>query len=455
MHAGQSRLSWVVGGRWDSGFFDRYEIGSPVVWLDGISTDYAISLADDTGHNRWVNSRALELAGYNSDTHIQGGELGRDADGEPNGLLMEAAMWPVLRIIDEQLKPTAAQFLEAARTSLEGASRYGFTGIKEAGDADQGIIAYKALDDAGDLNVHMMTCIAVRVREDGSLDLESLQRIREENRGRQVNTDCAKIFLDGVPSGARTAAMLHDYLPEKEGAPTHNGKLLVSPETLKEWMTKLDSMGFTVKVHAAGDRAVRVALDAIEHARKVNGDSGLRHELAHSGFIDPADISRFARLDAVADMSPSIWYPSPIIDAIVGAVGERGRRYWPFKDLLDAGAEVVAGSDWPAVIPNMDPWTGIEAMVTRQHPTGAYPGTYWAEQAITLEQALSISTMAGARSLRMEDDCGSLEPGKLADIIVLNHDLFQIPATRISETEVLMTLFEGEIVYQAEFQAKQ
>ena len=440
---------WIVGGRWDSTFFDRHDIGTPITWLDEISSDRAFSLADDTGHNRWVNSKALELVGFNRDTHVEGGELGRDANGEPNGLLMEAAMWPVLRAINEQMKPTAAQYLEAARTSLEGASRYGFTGIKEAGDADQGVIAYKALDDAGELKVHLVACIAVRTREDGSLDLESLQRLREENRGHHVNTDCAKIFLDGVPSGARTAAMLEDYAPEVEGGPTHNGKLLVDPETLKQWMAKLDSMGMTVKVHTAGDRAVRVTLDAIEHAREVNGDSGLRHELAHSGLIDEADIPRFAELNAVADMSPSIWYPSPIIDAIVAALGERGERYWPFKDLLDAGADVIAGSDWPAVIPDMDPWTGIEAMITRQHPKGKYPGTYWAEQAITLEQALDIATLAGAKALRMEQDIGSIEVGKLADIIVLNHNLFEIPAEAISDTKVEMTLFEGKIVYQA------
>jgi predicted amidohydrolase YtcJ len=204
-----------------------------------------------------------------------------------------------------------------------------------------------------------------------------------------------------------------------------------------------------VKVHTAGDRAVRVTLDAIEHARKMNGDSGLRHELAHSGFIDESDITRFVQLGAVADMSPSIWYPSPIVESIVAATGERGKQYWPFKDLLDAGVDVIAGSDWPAVIPDMNPWTGIEAMVSRKHPNEEYPGTFWVEQAISLEQALHISTMAGAKALKMENVTGSMMKGKFADIIVLNQNLFEIPVKKISETQVKMTMFKGKVVYQS------
>jgi hypothetical protein len=213
-------------------------------------------------------------------------------------------------------------------------------------------------------------------------------------------------------------------------------------------MTQLDQLGYTIKVHTAGDRAVRVTLDAIEHARKVNGDSGLRHELAHAGFIDDKDLPRFASLNAVADVSPHLWYPSPIIDSIVSAMGERGLRYWPIKSLIDSGAQVIVGSDWPAAVPDMNPWGGLEAMVSRKHPQGEHPGVFWEEEAITLEQALHIYTLSGAKASKIETIAGSIETGKFADVIVLDQHLFEIPVEKISETQVEMTLFEGKIVYQ-------
>src|SRR5690606_32770498 len=135
---------------------------------------------------------------------------------------------------------------------------------------------------------------------------------------------------------------------------------------LAQDVAELDRRGFTVKMHAAGDRSVRAGLDAIEHARKVNsageGKDVLRHELAHAGYVDPVDIPRFAALDAVADFCPVLWHPSSIIDAVISAVGEpRGKEYWPTRSLLEQGAHVVAGSDWPAAVPDQNPWVGVEA----------------------------------------------------------------------------------------------
>ena len=215
-------------------------------------------------------------------------------------------------------------------------------------------------------------------------------------------------------------------------------------------VTRLDKLGLTVKVHTAGDRAVRVTLDAIEHARKANGDSGLRHETAHAGYIHEADIPRFAALNAVPEISPYIWFPSAkVIDPILSAVGERGKRYWPVKSLLEAGAEVAAGSDWPAgALESMNPWVGMEALVSRRNPLDEYPGTLWQEQAITLEQALQIYTLNGAKALKLEQQTGSIEVGKLADIIVLNQNLFDVPIEHISDTQVEMTMFGGNVVYQ-------
>ena len=439
---------WLVGGRWASTFFSDYDIESPVAWLDQAAKGRAVSLADDTGHNRWVNSRAMELAGIDSASSITGGEVVLDAAGEPSGLLREAAIWPVMQVIERDMRPTTADYLAAARQSFDTASRYGITGVKEAGDADQGIIAYKTLDDNNALNLHLGACIAVQFNSDGSPDLQRVARLRKENRGRNFQVNCAKLFLDGVPSQARTAAMIDPYLPEQEGGESHNGKLLIPPARLNRVVAQLDGMGLTVKAHVAGDRAVRVFLDAIEYAREVNGNSGLRHELGHSGFINKADIQRIVALDAVADMSPSIWYPAPVTDSIIVALGNRGKHYWPFRDLLEAGVNVIVGSDWPAVVSDMNPWTGLEAMVTRRHPLASYPGTLWPEQAISLADAIRINTLNGAKALGLESVTGSLEVGKYADIIVLSHNLFDITPEQISDTNIEMTLFKGAVVYR-------
>jgi predicted amidohydrolase YtcJ len=240
--------------------------------------------------------------------------------------------------------------------------------------------------------------------------------------------------------------MLEDYLAV-EGAQPINGVLNVAPEALAADLIALDKAGFTLKIHTAGDGSVRVALDAIEAARNANGNSGLQHQLAHAGFIDPKDISRFAQLNATADLSPYIWYPSPIIDSIVGAIGERGRHYFPVKALLDSGAPVLMGSDWPSAAKNLSPWHAIEALVTRKNPFSSGEQMLWPEQAITLQQALKIATLDGAKALRLQQLTGSIEVGKSADFIILNHNLFEIPSSSISDTEVEQTWFEGVLVY--------
>lgn len=443
---------WIIGGQWETDFFIKHDIPSPRKWLDEISGDKAVILRDISFHNRWANSKALELAGLTRDSpEIPGGEIVRDKEtGEPNGLLYETAAEPVLSIIPDW---TEQQYLQAAREGVRAANRFGLTGIKEAWATPQGLKAYKALDDGDEVSVHLVTAMSVlpMLDEEKNLDAGILEQMRMTYRGRNVNTDAVKISMDGVPSASRSAAMLADYMPAYEGAPTHNGKQHYTQEELSRLIMQLDKLGMTVKVHTAGDRSVRVTLNAIEAARQANGNSGLRHELAHAGYIDEADIPRFAELDAVAEISPYIWFPSVKVDSIIRAVGEeRGQRYWPVRDLLQAGAQVVAGSDWPAgALSSMNPWVGLEAMISRANPWGIREDRLWEEQAITLEQALEIYTRSGAKALFLEQDSGSIEVGKLADIIVLEHNLFEIPVEIISDTQVSLTLFEGRIVYSS------
>jgi len=439
-------VAWIQGGQWTSNFFQDYDIPSPRAWLDAISPEVAIFLQDDASHNAWVNSAVLAMAGIDRDTpDPAGGRIVRDETGEPNGLLYESAQRLVL---DTRPDWTVAQYKMAIAEAVRQANSFGLTGVDEARAQAPMLDAYAQLDNEQALTAHVTANLQTpRSYRDTPLDPSEYQRLRDQYATEHLDTRYIKIFLDGVPTASRTAFMVQDYLPEEGVAEPTRGYLLVDADTLKQDLINLDKAGFTVKLHTAGDGAVRVALDAIEAARKANGSSGLRHQLAHAGFIDPEDMARFHELNATVDASPYLWFPSPIIDSIVGALGERGRRYFPIAQLHALGSDIVIGSDWPSAAVSLKPWGAIEALVTRRNPETDAPETLWPEQAITLEQALHIATLGGARGLGIESTSGSVEIGKSADFIVLDQNLFEVPVEKISETGVLQTWFEGAQVY--------
>ncbi len=449
--ADQPDADWIVGGQWDSGFFERFDLPSPRAWVDEVSGNVAVYLVDDSGHNGWANSKALELAGVNAATpDPEGGSLGRETDGSPNGLLIETAQ----ALVRDFITPyTDEQHLQAARYFSDYANAFGITAAKAAAIREPHIAGFYEADQLGELNVHIATSIRTPYgRRSEALDYGEIDRIRDRYASEHIDTSYVKIFLDGVPTPARTAAMLSPYVAdEAHGSDFDGGPVHVGLETLTADLIELDRRGYTVKIHTAGDRSVRVALDAIEATRSELGNSDKRHELAHAGYIDAVDLPRFAELNAVADLCPVIWHPSPIIDAVIAAVGEeRGERYWPVRDLIDAGAPLLAGSDWPSAVPDANPWTGIEAFVTRRHPRDLSDGALWPEQAISLEEAVEIYTLHGARAMQMDSRIGSLEPGKLADFIVLEQNIFEVPIEAVADTQIRQTYFEGRLVYERE-----
>ena len=256
-------------------------------------------------------------------------------------------------------------------------------------------------------------------------------------------------FVNGS-AGARKAAYLEPYLPDEKHGGSYYGEFVTPPEELKRYLVLLDKQGLTVKMHCGGDAAVRAALDAIEAAREANGDSGLRHEVGHANLVAPDDIPRFGSLNAAADLSPMYWYPNRIVGLLEKTLGkERVRRIWSIKALVDAGALTVYGSDWPAVVPNANPWRGLEATVTRRDPEGRTPGRFNPEQAVDLATAIEIFTRNGAHAMRLERSTGSIEVGKHADMIVLDRNLFEVPPEQIGDTRVLATLLEGRAVYES------
>ena len=446
--------SWIRGGQWDSGFFENHPLASPRGFLDEITADHPVMLIDDSEHNGWVNSAALRAAGIDEHTpDPQAGRIVRDAAGVPNGVLLESAF----RVLFRKAVPawTADQHVAAVREANRLANSYGITAVKDAGAYEEYLAAYQAVDAAGKLTMHVAACLRTPSgSRTTALDYADLETQRDRYRSPHLHTQFVKIFLDGVPTAARSAAMLAPYLTDAEHPTVVSGDLLVDATTLAHDLVELDRRGFTVKMHAAGDRAVRVGLDAIQAARATNGASGLHHELAHAGYVDPVDIPRFAKLDAIPDYSPMIWYPSPIIASIERAVGARGLEYWPTRSLLDTGAQIAGGSDWPAAVPDENPWNGILALVTRADPHRATPGTLWSAQAVRLDEALRIYTVNGARALRLQDRIGTVAVGKSADLIVLDRNPFAIPIDSVGSIRVRTTYFEGRPVYDGAHAAK-
>lgn len=239
--------------------------------------------------------------------------------------------------------------------------------------------------------------------------------------------------------------MISPYLPIEENV---KGDLFLSEKDLTDALTYLDSNGYTTQVHAVGDNAARTVLNAVKKVRAENGDSGLRHEIAHACIVDPADLSRFSKLGVVPNFSPIFWYPSPIQDGLTMAIGEeRAERNCAAKALIENGAQPTAGSDWP-VSADLNPWKAMESLITRKDPNGLRPDeTLWPEQGITIKQALEIYTINGAKAQRRDDKAGSIEVGKSADMLILNQNIFDIDSSAIGETVIEKTIFEGEDIY--------
>jgi len=308
--------------------------------------------------------------------------------------------------------------------------------------------AYAELADQGVLKQRVRGCIVWRpggdqisTTPDPSSPLARANLYRRD----RFSPDCVKLLLDGVPTDGHTAAMLDPYADATlEDDERSRGILMLPQETLNETLIALDAQGFAVKMHAAGDAAVRAGLDAIAAARQANGFSGILHDVGHNSFVKMSDIERARSIGATLEMSPYIWYPNPIIPDISRAIGpERMQRWIPVKDALDAGVLTVPGSDWP-VVAEVNPWIGIETLVTRQAPGG---GGEQLGEPISLEQAIDMFTVNAARQMGNSNRTGRIVPGLLADVIVIDRNPFEIPITEVHETQVLKVLIEGEIVY--------
>lgn len=443
---------WLTGGQWDAAALEAVPHKS---MLDKVTADFPVLLNDTSGHSGWANSRALELAGVTADTpDPEGGIIERDATGEPTGVLRELAVG----IVRQHIPPPNASILEESLTwALDEMLSVGIVGLVEASN---GFVAgsraeaelWTSLADKGQLKQRVRICMNWipdnALADDGSSALIDKRRSYDRER---LKFDCIKLFMDGVPTDSHTAAMIEAYESTIEGRDddaSRFGMLLIQPDDVNELVTRLDAQGLTVKFHAAGDRAVRAGLDAIEAARKVNGMSSLRHTVGHCTYIHPDDVSRGISLAATYELSPYLFSPSPIADDILYAVGAyRTLRVWPFRDLLDAGSFVVPGSDW-SVVPSVNPWIAVETMITRQVPGGG-DRTFGSTQGITLDEAIDLFTIASARQFGLGGQAGVIQEGYLADLVVLDRNPWEIPVTDLHKVGVEITIIDGEMVYQS------
>ncbi len=439
---------WIRGGQWAMELMESDTVPHKKI-LDAISTKHPIYLGDSTVHGAWVNSLALAELGINKDTlNPPGGVIIREQNSnEPTGILIDNAAYDVLKKIPVY---TSEQYQTALEWSMQEMNKVGITSIKDAQVDSHALKAYRELDKANRLSMKVSTSIGWKVSWTDTREQEKENiKLRTDYASENVGTNFVKIMLDGIPP-TRTAAMLEPYVADDKHGDQFLGKLIHSPEQLTKDMIYLDSQDLTVKIHATGDRSVRVSLDAIEAARKANPGSSMMHEISHAELIHPDDIPRFKELNVIAELSPILWYPSPLVKVMAQIIGEdRANRFWPIKSLHAAGAHLIYGSDWPSVVPDPNPWPGIEAMVTRHDPYGGTPGALWPEQAIDLASTIRIFTINGAVAAKHANTSGSLEVGKSADFIILDRNLFQIPVEDISGTRVISTVISGKVVYNS------
>lgn len=441
---------WVVGGIWGSGLMPQLDAAARAR-LDEAAGGRPVMLRDDSHHNRFVSSAALALAGITRDTpNPPNGEIVRDAaTGEPTGLLLESASALAEMAVARALEAAPNLDVEAAAHAVRRLNACGVVGMQEALTTRAVLRALKTLEEQGRLTAWVLGSLPVTEAPLAPGEAgEELLAMRDSHRSRHFRPDAGKIFLDGVPT-ARTAAMIEPYLPDTAHGCCFRGGATLNVPQLARVLADCEARGMAVKIHCAGDAAVRIALDAIDVLRSFNGP-GLMHQIAHASFVDPAEVPRFAELGVLADLSPALWFPGVIVDAIRAAVpGERVDRFWPIRDLQQAGALIAGGSDWP-VVPDPSPWPAIQGMVTRRDPTGRFEGALWPEQALALPEVLHAYTINAARAMGLAETTGSIEVGKSADFAVLDRHLFEVPAEQLAGTQVLATWFEGRVVHEAQ-----
>jgi hypothetical protein len=435
----QADRTWVRGGGWQLTVFKD---GNPTkLLLDQAVPDRPAILYAADGHSAWVNSRALALAGITAQTpDPANGRIERDPQSdEPGGTLREDAMSLVARIVPPR---TDAELAAGLKRAQELANRFGITTVFSAATDEPGLRTFGAADSQGTLTLRVVAAINLADPLPDTL-LPKLRELRSRYATRLVRPSAVKLFADGVIE-ARTAALLAPYLDRKGDS----GKPIYDPAALKDLAARLDRDGFQIHVHAIGDRAIRSALDAFAYTRSRNGAHDARHTITHLELINPADIPRFRALGVIANFQ-ALWangdeYLTKLTEPALGP--SRSRWLYPMASVVRSGAVVTGGSDWS--VSSLNPLDAIETGITGR-PLGDTVQPPWnPAERVDLPTMISMYTINPAYANHAERETGSIEAGKLADLVVLDRNLFEVPIEEIHTVRVLRTLLEGRTVFQ-------
>jgi len=425
--------SWIEGRGWDQNDWAVQEYPHRRL-LDAVAPDRPVMLRRVDGHASWVNSKALELAGITAATpDIVGGEIIRDEDGEPTGILIDNAVGLLVDVIPEQ---SVAEIRRRIVLGVEHCLANGVTGVHEAGVDWTKAGVYRELAEAGELGMRVYAMYGD--------DEETLAEAFAEgpvSAGDGILTlRAVKLYSDGA-LGSRGALLQTDYTDQ----PGHLGLPVSTTDHMRDVARRAGQAGFQTCVHAIGDGANHLVLDFFEEILGELELEDARWRVEHAQILDPADIPRFARMNVIPAMQPT--HCTSDMDWAADRLGkDRLAGAYAWKSLLDSGARVCFGTDFP--VERVNPLHGLYSARTRMHHDGTPPGGWQAQEMVTGREALEMYTVGSAWAAFMEDDLGRIEPGFRADLTVLDGDPVKCEPAELLDMKVLMTIVDGEIGYR-------
>lgn len=427
-------LKWIQGRGWNQTLWPENEFPTAAD-LDKAVPDRPVWLSRIDGHAGWGNSKAMEMANISKETRDpEGGKIIRDRAGNATGVFVDGAQTYINQIVPEHTKEEQKIALQKA---LDQLTSVGLTSVHDAGISTRTWELYKQFADQGKMTTRVYAMIG-----GGGKTFDELSKNGPINSYANdlLALSSVKLYADGA-LGSRGAAMLEPYSDD----PGNKGLLFADQDEFNRVILKTTSAGYQTNVHAIGDRANRVILNAFENAKNELGDQGLRNRIEHAQIVSVEDIPRFKELNLIASMQPThATSDKNMAEDRIGSERMKGAYAW--QKYLEQGTIIAAGSDFP--IESSNPFFGLYSAVTRQDHEGNPPGGWYPEEKLTREQAFRAFTIDAAFAAHQEDILGSLEPGKWADFIITDQDYFEMPARDIWKVNVLETWVAGKKVFE-------